>query len=130
MSEHVESADNGLLDGIRKNARLTVNTDNLLLLATAFSVTFMADALGQDRAAKQAELDAACEAARQIKLVEVRAELIEECVKTDSMRDRPACERFYADYGESAANQAPLFYDLPECVEAHEFRRSYRSSGN
>jgi hypothetical protein len=102
----------------------------LLVLVMAFSVTFMADAFAQDRAAKQAELDAACEAARQTKLVQVRAELIEECVETKQLRDRPTCERFYADYGESSANQAPLFYDLPECEEAHRYRRSYRSSGN
>ena len=101
-----------------------------MALAIVASAVVLADALGQERDAKQAELDAACELARQKKLVQVRAELVEECVETQQLRDRPTCERFYADYGESSANQAPLFYDLPECETAHEYRRSYRSSGN
>ncbi len=101
-----------------------------MAFAMVASAIVLADAFGQDRDAKQAELDAACEVARQNKLILVRAELIEECVETKQLADRATCERFYADYGESSANQAPLFYDLPECEKAHEYRRSYRSSGN
>ena len=100
------------------------------LLYVALSMVVSASVLADERSTKQAELDAACEAARQTKLVQVRAELVEECVEKKRRPDRAACERFYADYGESSANQAPLFYDLPQCVEAHEFRRSYRSSGD
>ncbi len=110
-----------------------MKNNSLLLMAFAMvaSAIVMANAFGQDRDAKQAELDAACEVARQKKLVQVRAELIEECVETKQLADRATCERFYADYGESSANnQVPLFYDLPECEKAHEHRRSYRSSGN
>ncbi len=102
-----------------------------MAFAMVASAIVLADAFGQDRDAKQAELDAACEVARQKKLVQVRAELIEECVETKQLVDRATCERFYVDYGESSANnQVPLFYDLPECEKAHEHRRSYRSSGN
>ena len=99
-------------------------------LAMMVSPAVQADKLGKERDAKQAELDAACEVVRQKKLVLVRAELVEECVETKRLPDRATCERFYVDYGESSANQAPLFYDLPECEKAHEYRRSYRSSGN
>ncbi len=95
----------------------------LMALAMVVSAAAHADKQGQ------AELDAACEVARQKKLVLVRAELIEECVETKQLRDRATCERFYVDYGESSANQAPLYYDLPECEKAHEYRRSHRSSG-
>jgi hypothetical protein len=84
--------------------------------------------MGQELEAKQAELDAACETARQEKIILARAKHIEECVETKLLADRETCERFYADYGESAAGQAPLFYDLPECEKAHEYRNSYRSS--
>ena len=105
---------------------MKINCLLLVVLSMVVSVALLAD----DRDAKQAELDAACEVARQEKLVLVRAELIEECVRTKQLADRATCERFYVDYGESAANQAPLFYDLPECEEAHAYRRSYRSSGN
>ena len=106
-----------------KNTPLLFMTLALLAFATA-----QADPLGEERDAKQAELDAACEAARQKKLALERAKHVEECVETGMLADRETCERFYADYGESAAGVAPLFYDLPECEEAHEYRNSYRSS--
>ena len=92
------------------------------------SAAVFADALGDARNTKQAELDAACELARQEKITLERARHIEKCVKSRLLADRETCERFYADYGESAANQAPLFYDLPECEKAHEYRNSYRNS--
>ena len=80
-----------------------------------------------DRKARQAELDAACEAARQRKLVPEMQKFIEECVEKEQRSDRAACERFYADYGERTGSQNPLHYDLPECVKAFEYQRSYRS---
>ena len=84
----------------------------------------------KEREAKRAELDAICEAARQEKLTLVRAEYVEECIEKKQRPDRESCERFYADYGESAGgNQVPLFYALPECVKADEYRRSYRNPG-
>ena len=101
----------------------------LLMTLTMFAaVAVQADKLEKERDAMQAELDAACEAARQTKLVLARAKYVEEFVETKQLADRETCERFYADYGESSANRAPLFYDLPECEKAHEFRNSYRSS--
>jgi hypothetical protein len=98
------------------------------MLTMAASAVVQADKLGEERDAKQAEFDAACEAARQTKLVVARAKHVGECVETKMLADRESCERFYADYGESAANQAPLFYDLPECEIAHEYRNSHRNS--
>ena len=100
----------------------------LMVLTMASAATGLANESEKEREAKQAELDAACEVARQEKLILVRAKYVEECVEKKQRPDRESCERFYADYGESSANQAPLFYDLPECVTAHEYRRSYRSS--
>lgn len=91
------------------------------------STLVFADELGDERNRKQAALDAACEAARLEKIIAERARLTEECVRTRLLPDRETCERFYSDYGESAANQAPLFYDLPECEKAHEYRNSYRN---
>ena len=101
----------------------------IMALTLMASVPVLADELGEERDAKQAELDAACEAARLEKIIAERIRLTEECVETELLRDRETCERFYSDYGESAANQAPLFYDLPECEKAHEYRNSYRRSG-
>ena len=72
---------------------------------------------------EQAKLDAACEAAREKQLAPLRAGFIDECVEKEQRPDRAACERFYADYGNQSGNRAPLFYDLPECVKAFEYRR-------
>ncbi len=66
---------------------------------------------------------AACEAAREKKLAPLRAGFIEECVEKKQRPDRVACERFYADFGNQSGRRAPLFYDLPECVKAFEYRR-------
>jgi len=74
---------------------------------------------------KQAQLDQACEAAREEKLAPERKQFIDECAAKKE-KDRVSCERFYSDYGSRSGNRAPLHYDLPECVEAFEFRKSYR----
>ena len=76
--------------------------------------------------AQQAELDARCEAAREELLGVERAALVEECVERQFPRsDLAGCERFYADHGNATAGgRAPLHMDLPECIEAHEFRQS------
>lgn len=104
-----------------------VHLSFMALAALAFAAVH-ADPMGEERDAKQAELDAACEEARQKKIALERARHIEKCVETEMFADRETCERFYADYGEGAAGRAPLYYDLPECEEAHEYRNSYRSS--
>ena len=79
-----------------------------------------------DRATRQAYLDAECEAAREHKLAPEREKYIEECVRKKNRDNREACERFYSDYGARSGNRAPLYYDLPECVSAFEFRKNYR----
>ena len=101
----------------------------LILLAI---VAMLSSAIGnaieteEERRAKQAELDAICEQARQRNIAPLRERMISECVEKEQRPDRASCERFYADYGERTGSQDPLFYDLPECVKAHEYRRSYR----
>jgi len=88
----------------------------------------LADSM-QQLQAKQAELDAACEAAREVKLAAVRLQLTEECAEKKWPRqDRASCERYYSDYGITTPHQVGLFYDLPECVKAHDYRTSYRRS--
>ncbi len=83
-------------------------------------------ATGSDREPTQAQLDAECEAARERKLAPDRAKYIEECVRDKVKDSREACERFYSDYGARSGNRAPLYYDLPECMRAFEFRKSHR----
>lgn len=81
----------------------------------------------EERAAKQAELDAACEAAREKKLAPLRQQLIDECVKRKEFETREQCEAYYADWNGQRGTRAPLFYDLPPCVKAFEYAQSERS---
>ena len=74
---------------------------------------------------RQSELDQACEVAREEKIAPLRKQYIEDCV-TNEKKERAYCEKYYSDYGDRAGNRAPLFYDLPECVEAFEYRQRYR----
>ncbi len=92
----------------------------------AILVASIAVGFSSDRNATQAELDAACEAARELKLAPERAKFIEECVLRDVRGSREACERFYRDYGAQSGRRAPLYSDLPECLRAFEFRKSHR----
>ena len=94
-----------------------------MLLAASAGTIATADG---DRNARQAELDVACEAAREAKLAPLRAQFVEECVEKDQRPDRASCERFYADFGNRTGDRAPLFYDLPECVAAHTYRATDR----
>lgn len=97
---------------------------NIRIVVLLVSLAAAQSALAGSSDKKQAELDAACEAAREAKLAPMRAEFIEECVDKKQRPDRASCERFYADFGNQAGDRAPLFYDLPECVKAFEHSRS------
>jgi hypothetical protein len=72
-----------------------------------------------------AELDARCEAAREVKIAPLREEEIRKC---NTQRNDPAyCERYWADYGDATlgfhGQMVPrLFNDLPECDEATKAR--------
>lgn len=103
--------------------RVTVVCLVTLMLGVAIAGSAAAD---RNRDQKQAELDAACEAAREAKLAPLREKFVEECVKNKEQPDRGSCEVFYSDYGAQSGNRAPLFYDLPECVEAFDFQNSQR----
>lgn len=81
----------------------------------------------ESREDKQARLDGACEVARQKKLTPMRKEFVEECVANKELPNRKECERFYADYGNRMGGRAPLFYDLPECEAAFDYRQGQRS---
>lgn len=108
---------------------ISTKTLSALLLATAavwVSAACWADDTARD--AKQAELDQACEAAREQKLEPIRQGHIEKCVNEAEFDTREECETFYADYGAATGGgRAPLFYDLPPCVEAFNYQKSERS---
>lgn len=81
----------------------------------------------QSREEKQTQLDAKCEVARQKKLLPMREQFADQCVANEELPSREECQRFYADYGNRMGGRAPLFYDLPECVAAFDYRQSARS---
>jgi hypothetical protein len=100
-----------------------------IILAASMLLTAGAQAGDSERAARQAELDRICEAAREEKLAPLRQRFVQECVDDAQFETREECEAFYADYGAQSGNRAPLFYDLPPCVEAFEYAQSERSGG-
>ena len=75
----------------------------------------------------QAELDAACEQAREKKLAPLRQNMVQECIaKGEKSADE--CNRYYAEWdGGRGAGQSKRFYDLPECERAFDNQRD--SSG-
>ena len=107
-----------------REIRLGVSHIVLIILIFVISIT---DAVAdRKRDQEQARLDAVCEQAREKQLAPMRAQFVEECVENKQQRDRKACETFYADFGAQSGRRAPLFYDLPECVEAFEYQNSQR----
>jgi len=107
-----------------QDIRLIISHITMIMLIYIFtSVDAVAD---RNRDQEQARLDAVCEQAREKKLAPMRAQFVEECVQNKEQADRKACETFYADFGAQSGRRAPLFYDLPECVEAFEFQNSQR----
>ena len=81
----------------------------------------------ESREEKQMQLDARCEVARQNKLAPMRKQFADECVANKELPSRAECNRFYADYGNRMGGRAPLFYDLPECVEAFKYQQGVRN---
>jgi hypothetical protein len=102
----------------------------VIALAAALILAGPTTALAEeDRAARQAELDRACEAEREKKLAPLRRQFVAECVQDQQFDTREECETFYADYGSATGGRAALFYDLPPCVKAFEYQKSERSGG-
>jgi len=97
----------------------------LTVLTLVIPVTLLADEPTAEHRATQAELDAACEIARQENIAIGQAKEVERCVKEKEASDREACEELHKYYGEATGNRPALFYDLPECKAAHKFRSSY-----
>jgi hypothetical protein len=99
----------------------------LLMIVAMLSVCMQAGASTREerkREAHQKQLDQRCEQARQKKLAPIREKFTRECINDG--RDPDYCQKRHADYGHRVGKRPPLFYDLPECVEAFEFKKSYR----
>ena len=101
----------------------------LILAAAAILLSTAGVTDDSEREAKQAELDQACETAREQKLKPIREGYVEKCIREQEFETQEECEAFYADYGGATGGRAPLFYDLPPCVKAFEYQKSERSGG-
>ncbi len=95
-----------------------------IALTAVLTVPYSVPAADNSNASTQQSLDAQCEAARELKLAPERANYIEECVREKIKDSRKECERFYSDYGAQSGPTPPLYYDLPACVKAFEFRQN------
>ncbi|HAJ93223.1 MAG TPA: hypothetical protein DCO71_11530 [Gammaproteobacteria bacterium] len=80
-------------------------------------------ATADDRQAKQAELDAACEAARQTALAPKKAKAYQECIDI-LKKSVEVCEQEAEAYNGNRVGRPPLFYDLPACEAAFEYRKN------
>ncbi|MGE5815586.1 MAG: hypothetical protein ACM36C_13950 [Acidobacteriota bacterium] len=77
----------------------------------------------KERQARQAELDQKCEAARQVALAPRRQEIYAECIDRFG-KEEDVCRKDANAYNGTRIGASPLFYDLPECVEAFEYRKA------
>ena len=101
------------------------------VISIVLTLILISPALAKEsREQKQAQLDGACEVARQKKLAPIRKEIVEECVTNKELPNRKECERFYSDYGSRTGGRAALFYDLPECVTAFDYQQGVRNPGS
>ena len=106
-----------------------MSATRLFILILLSGVTLAVFASNAEREAKQAELDAACDDARNQKLVPLREKMVDICLQDQEFETREKCENYYADYGERAGRRPAMFYDLPACVKAFEYAQSERSGG-
>jgi len=80
-------------------------------------------AAADDRQDKQAELDTACEAARQVALAPKKSEIYKECIEKFK-KSTDVCGKEADGYNGNRVGRSPLFYDLPECEAAFEYRKN------
>ena len=88
----------------------------LLLTLTSSNV------FSHNSADKQALLDKACESARQKALKPRKKEVYQECL-TKFKKSEKLCSEEANAYNGNRINGAPMFYELPACVKAFEFRK-------
>lgn len=70
----------------------------------------------------QAELDRKCEDARQIALAPLKQKVFEECLEKG--REESVCKSEADEYNGARAGRGPMFYDLPECDEAFNYKKN------
>lgn len=112
----------------KKGNAMKLNATVLMVLASIFATSALArEEYSRER---QEELDEICEMEREKLKAPLRREAIEECVERNKRNrdagdhDRAYCERYFESYGDGGPASKAMFYDLPQCVEAFDYRRS------
>ena len=106
--------------GANRGIKMIRNTLVMLLVLTPVVCN------GSDDQGKQAELDAACESARQLALAPRRSDIYQECVDKFK-KSAEVCEEEASGYNGNRVGASPLFYDLPECEAAFEYQNKDRN---
>jgi len=95
----------------------------IFLSFVIFSFNLLAADISSARLKQQVLLDQACEKDRFKKLAPRRREIYQECI-TVFKKSEDICKKDAAAYNGRRINGAPLFYELPSCVKAFEYREA------
>jgi len=93
-----------------------------LLLIVVLMILYSSVILANAKKNEQAKLDKACESARQKALAPRKKEIYQECL-TKFKKDKSICQRQADAYNGNRIKGAPMFYELPACVKAFEFKK-------
>ncbi|MFM4811407.1 hypothetical protein [Aeromonas dhakensis] len=94
----------------------------VLLLGGALSLPLLAAV--EDRDAKQAKLDAACQQAQQQLVEQGKQQRIDACIKAGGKATK--CQQEFASFGQREGNKRPDLNNLAPCQQADAYRKSYR----
>ncbi|HDX8345301.1 TPA: hypothetical protein RQM99_001693 [Aeromonas dhakensis] len=94
----------------------------VLLLGCALSLPLLAAV--EDRDAKQAKLDAACQQAQQQLVEQGKQQRIDACIKAGGKAAK--CQQEFASFGQREGNKRPDLNSLAPCQQADAYRKSYR----
>ncbi|WP_368159370.1 hypothetical protein [Aeromonas sp. R5-3] len=94
----------------------------ILLLGCTLSLPLLA--VVEDRDAKQAKLDAACQQAQQQLVEQGKQQRIDACIKAGGKAAK--CQQEFASFGQREGNKRPDLNNLPPCQQADAYRKSYR----
>lgn len=94
----------------------------VLLLGGALSLPLLAAV--EDRDAKQAKLDAACQQAQQQLVEQGKQQRIYACIKAGGKAAK--CQQEFASFGQREGNKRPDLNNLAPCQQADAYRKSYR----
>ena len=96
---------------------------NYARCATAILLALAGSLPAFSQAASLQELERRCETAREAKIAPLREAAIRDCASANrSSRTLADCQRIHVDFGQGGGVvgggfRAPMFIDLPQCVE-------------